>query len=319
MTPSSSAVTDFTTIADGLEFPEGPIALPNGDILLVEIARGTLTRVSANGSKSVVADLGGGPNGAALGPDGWVYVCNNGGFQWIRRNGRLYPGDEPENYSSGRIERVHPQTGQIEVLYTHCEGQPLRGPNDLVFDEHGGFWFTDHGKSRPRERDITGVFYAKADGSYIEEAVFPMQAPNGIGLSPDGQELYVAETPTGRLWAFALDDQGALRQPPERGPGRRPDGGRLLVGRSGYFMFDSLAVTASGKVCVATLIDGGITVFDPVEGGRAPEFIALPDPLTTNICFGGPAARVAYVTLSSTGQLISLPWAEPGLKLAHAQ
>ncbi|MEM1436788.1 MAG: SMP-30/gluconolactonase/LRE family protein [Pseudomonadota bacterium] len=314
----TALTSDFTVLADGLEFPEGPIALPDGSVLLVEIARGTLTRISAEGNKQVVAEVGGGPNGAALGPGGWVYLCNNGGFQWIRRNGRLYPGDEPENYSSGRIERVHPDSGAIEVLYTHCNGQPLRGPNDLVFDRHGGFWFTDHGKTRPRERDVTGVFYAKADGSYIEEVIFPMQAPNGIGLSPDGQELYVAETPTGRLWAFALDDQGALRQPAERGPGRRPDGGRLLHGRGGYFMFDSLAVTAGGKVCVATLIDGGITIYDPADEGAEPGFVALPDPLTTNICFGGADARLAYVTLSSTGRLITLPWSEPGLSLPHS-
>ncbi|MCH2100247.1 MAG: SMP-30/gluconolactonase/LRE family protein, partial [Pseudomonadales bacterium] len=57
-------------LAKGLRFPEGPIALPGGDVLLVEIARGTLTRVALDGTVSVVANLGGGPNGAAIGPDG---------------------------------------------------------------------------------------------------------------------------------------------------------------------------------------------------------------------------------------------------------
>ena len=311
----ADATPALHTLAEGLQFPEGPVALPNGDVLVVEIARGTLTRVTADGTVSVVAEVGGGPNGAALGPDGWVYLCNNGGFQWIRRHGRLYPGDEPENYGGGRIERVHLETGAIEVLYTNCSGQPLRGPNDLVFDGAGGFWFTDHGKTRPRERDRTGVYYAKADGSYIEEVIFPMEAPNGIGLSPDGRELYVAETPTGRLWAFALSEPGMLAAA-ERGPGRRPDGGRLLPGRAGYFMFDSLAVSASGKVCVATLIDGGITIFDPVGGGE-PDFVPMPDVLTTNLCFGASAAPTAYVTLSSTGRLVRLPWPESGAELPY--
>jgi gluconolactonase len=67
-------------LATGLLFPEGPVALDDGSVLLVEIARGTLSRVTTDGRVQVVADLGGGPNGAAIGPDGAVYICNNGGF-----------------------------------------------------------------------------------------------------------------------------------------------------------------------------------------------------------------------------------------------
>ena len=57
-------------IATGLKFPEGPVALPDGDVLLVEIQRGTLSRVRPDGRVTVVAHTGGGPNGAAIGPDG---------------------------------------------------------------------------------------------------------------------------------------------------------------------------------------------------------------------------------------------------------
>ena len=78
----ADAMTDFRLVAEGLRFPEGPIALPDGDVLVVEIAAGRLTRVHPDGSKTVVATPGGGPNGAAMGPDGKCYVCNNGGFIW---------------------------------------------------------------------------------------------------------------------------------------------------------------------------------------------------------------------------------------------
>jgi gluconolactonase len=156
---------EITEVASGLGFPEGPVALDDGSVLVVEIQNGTLTRVAANGEKTLVADLGGGPNGAAMGPDGYCYVCNNGGFEWHRgRDGRVFPGNQPADYSGGRIERVNIQTGAVERLYETCEGEPLKGPNDLVFDREGGFWFTDHGKTRARDRDRTGVFYAKADG-----------------------------------------------------------------------------------------------------------------------------------------------------------
>ena len=298
-------------LATGLRFPEGPIALPSGDVLLVEIERGTLTRVAVDGTVSVVAELGGGPNGAALGPDGACYVCNNGGFVWHERSGRLFPGEEPADYSGGRIERVNLETGEASVLYDACDGLPLRGPNDLVFDGHGGFWFTDHGKHGARARDRTGVFYARADGSYIEEVIHPLEGPNGVGLAPDGGTLYVAETLTGRCWAWELDGPGRLKR--ERRD--RPDGGRLLPAPPGYLLYDSLAVDGKGRVCVATLVQGGITIIDP-EAWTA-ELRPFDDVLTTNICFGGPELRTAFVTLSTTGRLVALPWDVPGLPLHH--
>ena len=59
---------EVTVIASGLAFPEGPIAQPDGSIVLVEIKAGLLTRVR-DGGKETIAELGGGPNGAAIGPD----------------------------------------------------------------------------------------------------------------------------------------------------------------------------------------------------------------------------------------------------------
>jgi gluconolactonase len=296
---------DVTVITQGLAFPEGPVALSDGAVLVVEIQRGTLTRVAEDGTQSIIAELGGGPNGAALGPDGHCYICNNGGFEWHKgRDGRVFPGEQPANYTGGRIERVDLKTGAVETLYEACNGERLKGPNDLVFDQTGGFWFTDHGKTSPRTRDRTGVFYAAADGSRIEEVIFPMEAPNGIGLSPDEKTLYVAETPTGRLWAYAIASPGVLDVDIPR---------RMLAQRPDFHMFDSLAVDASGNVCVATLITGGITSHSP--DGSAVEFFAMPDVLTTNIAFGGEDLQTAYITLSSTGKLIKATWPTPGLRL----
>lgn len=310
---AEAAEVEMEVMATGLQFPEGPIALSDGSVLLVEIARGTLTRVDTDATVEVVAELGGGPNGAALGPDGAVYVCNNGGMQFHTVRGKTYPGAQPDDYAGGRIERVDLETGEVDVLYTHAGDVELRGPNDLVFDRTGGFWFTDHGKFRERDQDRTGVFYAKADGSSITEMIFPLEGPNGIGLSPNEDEVYVAETPTGRVWAYELSAPGELLG--ERRD--KPDGGRLLSGRNGYFYFDSLAIDGDGNVCVATIIDGGITVLSP--SGEAPRFVPMPDRITTNICFGGPDMRTAYVTLSSTGQLVKTQWDRPGLQLNYQQ
>ncbi len=292
----------ITEITTGLQFPEGPIAMPDGSIIVVEIQRGTVSRVSPEGSIEVIATPGGGPNGAAIGPDGACYICNNGGFEWHERNSLVFPGDQPIDYSGGRIERVDLSSGEVSVLYTECNGNPLRGPNDIVFDRQGGFWFTDHGKNRPRDKDRTGVYYATIDGQHIREVIFPMEAPNGIGLSPAEDQLYVAETPTGRLWSFDISEPGVI------------DGARRMLAQiPDYHMFDSLAVDAEGNICVATLITGGITVHSP-DGERA-QLIEMPDILTTNICFGGEDLKTAYITLSSTGSLVSIPWHCAGLPL----
>lgn len=304
-----AAVREITA---GLRFPEGPVAMPDGSVVLVEIERGTLTRVAPDGTTSVIATPGGGPNGAAIGPDGKCYVCNNGGFAWHEDARSLRPTLQPPDYSGGRIERIDLATGEVETLYTECGGNALRGPNDIVFDNQGGFWFTDLGKTRARDWDRGAVYYAKADGSMITEVIQPMVTPNGIGLSPEGDRLYVAETQTGRLWGFEITGPGELKKL----PWPSVTGGKLVAGLPGFQLFDSLAVEANGNICVATLFSGCITVISP--DGELVEQVATPDEYTTNICFGGPDLRTAYVTLSGAGRLVAIDWARPGLRLNHA-
>lgn len=302
---------DARVIATGLCFPEGPVALADGSVALVEIERQTVSRVRPNGAVEVIARTGGGPNGMALGPDGALYVANNGGFAWRIEDGMLRPVLQPSDYTSGRIERVDIATGKTRVLYDRCGEHALRGPNDLVFDAYGGFYFSDLGKTRPRDRDQGGLYYATADGARIVEVAYPILTPNGVGLSPDGATVYVAETETARLWAFDLAGPGVARKQPFPSP----HGGRLVIGLGGYQRLDSLAVDAAGNICVATLLSGCISVIAP--DGRLIRQVPTGDPMTTNICFGGPGLRTAYITLSGKGQLIALDWPEPGLALAH--
>src|SRR5262249_9973965 len=143
-------------VAEGLRFPEGPIAMEDGSVILVEIARGTLTRCW-NGKAEVSANIGGGPNGAAIGPEGARYSRNNRGTQQIERGGGTIPTSLAPDYSGGRIERVDLATGKVERLYDTVGAHKLRGPNDLVFDKSGGFWFTDYGKDMERTRDRSGL------------------------------------------------------------------------------------------------------------------------------------------------------------------
>lgn len=304
---------DFQLITDQLHFPEGPIATSRGSVILVEIQVGRLSEVDvATGSVNAIADCGGGPNGAAVGPDGAIYVCNNGGFIWHELGDMVAPGGQPDDYIGGRIQRVDPSSGAVTDVYTEVGGHPLRGPNDIVFDSQGGFWFTDLGKSRPRDMDLGGLYYATADGTRVEEVVYGLQTPNGVGLSPAGDRVYVAETLPGRVWAWDVESPGKIA-PSGTGPG----GANLLWGFDGYQLLDSLAVDSAGNVCVATLVTGAVSVISP--DGKLTDQVMLPehDFFVTNVCFGGDDLRTAYITASGRGRLYATTWPVPGLRLAH--
>ncbi len=304
-------------VAEGLRFPEGPIALDDGSVLLVEIERRTLSRVTPDGTVEVVADCGGGPNGAALGPDGAVYVCNNGGFAWRHVDGMLLPGTQPPDYAGGSLQRVDPDTGEVDVLYTECDGWPLRGPNDLVLDRHGGIYFTDLGKGRDTTFDRGAVYYAQPDGSSIAVVARPLVTPNGIALSPDEDRLYYAETMTGRVWYWELAGPGVIAPAGQQLTSSGGAPARLLGSVAGESRVDSMAVDAEGNVCVATLGAGAITAFAPDGTIRA--LVPVPgDPMVTNVCFGGPELRTAYITASAFGTLVAHEWHCEGHRLNFA-
>lgn len=290
-------------IAEGLDFPEGPVAMADGSVVLTEIRGERLTRVRADGSKEALAEIDGGPNGAAIGPDGAVWICDNGrAFSYHEQDGLSIPGLTPANHRPGCIRRYDLASGGLETVY-----DGLIAPNDLVFDTNGGFWFTDHGVGTADGRRFGALYHASADGSAISRQRDGLIGPNGVGLSPDGRTVYVADTYLQRLWAFDIEAPGTLAPPPGFAPGR------VVCNLPGYQLLDSLAVEAGGKVCVATIVNGGISIIDP-DGSV--EHVPVPDAVTTNICFGGADMRDAWITAGSTGRLYKARWPRPGLRLA---
>lgn len=296
------------TIATGLLLPEGPIALSDGSVLVTEVGSGRLVHVSADGEVTIIAELGGGANGAAVGPDGAIYVCNNGGgFDCALRDGRLSIAFAPERYVGGSIQRVDLKSGSVSTLYTHCETDALLAPNDIIFDAAGGFWFTDHGTSSVQGKMYGGLYYALTDGSAIRRVRGGLLSPNGIGISPEGRWLYWTDTLSARLWRAEIAAPGELAD-----YGHTP--GEVVGTAPGHVMLDSLAVEAGGRICIGSIIHGGITIFDPVDGSS--EHVAMDDFMVTNICFGGQDGRDAWITAAGTGRLVHTRWPRAGLPLA---
>ncbi len=340
---------NITVLSSTLEYPEGPIHCSDGSIMLVEIKGEKLSVVAPEGGDSkTIAMLPGGPNGAAIGPDGCVYVCNDGGFEWmsipnINPNPILVGGNQPNNYSGGSLQKIDPKTGDVTTLFTECSSREfpvgtaapdwnpafkLCGPDDLVFDEVGGIWFSDFGKTRERERDITGVYYVSPDRSSIKQMIYPLNSPNGIALSPDGSKLYVALTYERKIVYYDLSAPGVIRPNTVSGPDAGSmDGSYLLTAKlEGQAILDSMALDEQGNIYVATMLpngsnpmtNGGISVISP-QGDVEFIPITLPDhvfsPLPSNICFGGPDMKTAYVTCGGAGYLLKMPAKIPGLKL----
>lgn len=303
----------FDVVATGLGFPEGPTFLGDGSVLVVDMEGGRIVRVD-DGRVEVVATPGGGPNGLALADAGTAVVANNGGFRWTEVGGRRIPIDhathtnEPPGFAGGRMEQVDLSTGKTAVLYERHEGRPLRGPNDVVFDSEGGFWFTDHGKGRYESVDRGALYYAPPGGGDLRQVAFPLLGPNGVGLSPEGDVVYVAETFTGRLWAWDLAGPGEVK--PAQGSLAVRHGGRCVVATP--YSFDSLAVEQDGRIAIGGIGDGIVVV---TPDGEEVDVHPIPGDVTTNIAFGGPEMTTAVITLSRSGQLARCTWPRPGLRL----
>ena len=298
-----------------LKFPEGPVALGDGSVLFVEIEGQTLSCLRPDGSVDVVAKLPGGPNGVAIGPDGAAWVCNNGGvysfIQMDTPNGKITipsPAGPNPDHKGGWIQRVDLKTGAVTDFF---RDKGLISPDDIVFDKRGGFWFTDTGKQYPDRIEKGGLYYVPPGAATLNR-VAEVPSANGVGLSPDGNTLYVADTLFARLWKCTLDpDRPGAVVPVE--PLKLP--GDVLGPLPGYTLVDSLKIGADGRIWQGTIrLEGGcITIFD--ETGAVADSLPVADPFATNLCFGGPNLTDLWITASSTGMIYKAPDAPPGLKL----
>lgn len=279
-------------VATGFQFPEGPAFDRAGNLYVVEIRGGQVSRVRPSGAVEIFAKNGGGPNGSQFAPNGDLVVANNGGFG----------GGEP-----GRIERIDP-SGRVTPWLTTAAGAPLDKPNDLGFDAQGNLYFTN--PRWPRRGEPSGqsppgdVCFATPDG-VARRIHTGLAFPNGIGVAPDGRTLVVCETGTGKLHGFPILSPGVLGTPrvvADLGPKGQPDG----------FAFD-----ADGHILCCGWETGKIWVFAP-GSSECIETIACEDDGVTNVCFGGPEHRTLFVTESKLGRVVALDWKRPGMRLFGA-
>lgn len=282
-------------VAEGLRFPEGPVALSDGSVLVSELA-GAIARVRPDGHIKRY-DCGGGANGAAVGPDGSVYVANNGSGCLVKEDGFTRPGGSDSGsrpYAGGSLQKLNLETGKVETVCTHVDGVELGWLNEIVFDACGSCYFVDTTQGNLCYTDLTG--------GVVRTVATGLDLPNGLGFSPDGLRLYVSET-IGDVLVWDIE-----------GPGRLVNK-RVHYHSAEEHGWDGLAVDGGGNVCVANLKASGISVISP--GGEEISRFVTPqfDPWITNICFGGPDLGTAYICSAGRGILYSVRWPWRGLRL----
>lgn len=239
----------------------------------------------------------------------------------------------PKPDAAGSICKVNLKTGTVTELYGPSTGHALVAPDDITFDAHGpegSFWFTDCGYQNGEILRKGGLYASHVNGQTLEKLA-DIPSANGIGFSKDGSRLYVADTLFARLWELEIDiarnddtspRKGALTRVVKPGP-FPPFPGRVVLTLPGLQWVDSLKVEDSGRVCIATLLRGGITVFDPADGSVdfLPVGGAVPgqepgDPFTSNLCFGGRHLTDVWITASASGRIYKGSWPRPGLRQA---
>lgn len=280
-------------LAEGLEFPEGPIAIGGGEVVFTQIRGQRLSRYK-DGVVETISKTGGGANGATLGPDGAFYVANNGGIssapdgQW-----------KAEDPIAGRIQRVTPD-GELSDVATDLPGEAPHRPNDLCFGPDGLLYFTD-----PHNwEDITNLKPGRVNRTDMEGNVEQLaevkRFPNGIGFGPDGR-LYVAESVTKHMWAYDWS-AGGLGEPEAFCvlPAGYPDG----------FCFD-----ADGNLIVCGSLGDLVCIFDR-EGNLQDRLDAPQHSEPTNCCIGDGKL---YVTCSGSGKLVAFNYATDALPLYPAR
>jgi gluconolactonase len=267
----------------GGKFLEGPAFDKEGNLWVVNIESGWVSKITPDGKWTDAFNTGGQPQGLKF-----------------HKDGRLFGVDRKKG-----VFIYDPKTQKLSDYVLYYQNENFHGPNDLIFDSQGGLYFTDPwGTSMVNQ---TGAVYYVSPQGKISRLINNMAFPNGIALSPDEKTLYVAETMRNAVWAVQLEEPGVLLMRRARIMAYLPGGG---IGG------DGMALDEKGNLYVAYVDAGEVVVLTPK--GKLIGSIKLPEgagPFNTNVAFGGQDGKVLYITESSENVIYRVAMKVRGLKL----
>jgi len=272
--------------SSGLGFPEGPVVLPDGSWLVVEMEAepGCVTQISPDGGTRRVIARTGRPNGLAVDKHGFIWVAES---------------------CSSVLLRIS-MDGKVEVIATECDGEPFLWPNDLCFGPDGALYLTDSGvrvrdfkigtRHRPDYETVKldgRVYRVDPQSGRVRQLDGGLRFTNGIAFGPDGS-LFVNETMTGMIYRYSWQSGHELG-PRECFGNSNPDR------TTGFQGPDGMAFSKDGRLYVAVFGRGRVTVMGP--DGAIVEHIPTLGQRPTNVAFGLPGDKRIYVTENEFGAL----------------
>lgn len=277
-------------VCPGIHFPEGPVWCPDGTLAVTSVTAGAVYRIDPDeGRAHILADTGGGANGAVLASDGGLVVTQNGGVD-LNVTGVIDSAPPPRKTSPG-LQRIAPD-GEVSFLVAG----DFHAPNDLCVAPDGTIYFTDPGHFPPPDPSIGRVMAYTPDGT-VRTVDEPFWYCNGIAVEASGS-------------LAVIEQMGLMRL--------SPDGGETdwIIEELGPGAGDGFCIDEDGNFYVASTVEHGIRVVSPE--GEVLDFLHIPgDGLTTNCCFGGGDLRTLYVTDAVPGQVVAFEdMPTPGLPLA---
>ena len=272
---------EFTKIAEGLHFPEGPAWDGKGNLYVSSCYGGYISKITGDGVTRFT-DSTSNPslkqtNGITFYKDGNMYACD---------------------YGLGAILRITPE-GKSEIFINGYEGKRFNRPNDLAFDNNGNLFFTDP-KSYGKDKLDGRIFRINLESKKVTLLMDSLAFPNGIAFFPDGKKLFVCESAKNRIINFDVESDGPLtnKQVFTELHGGDPDG---------------IAFDIEGNLYAAHFGGGAIYVISP--DGIIKQKIITPGKKPSNVEFGDDDMKTLFITEVETNSVYSIRVEVSGVKL----
>ena len=262
-TPPVADGAKLEKLPGNYRFTEGPSADASGAVYFTDQPNDAIYRIGEDGKVSLFLKPAGRSNGMSFAPDGILISCAD------------------EKNELWAIEVGSSKRRTIASLFG---GKALNGPNDVHVMADGGLYLTDPFYRRDwwahsaMPQDKQAVYYLPPEGGPLVRVADDLKKPNGITGTPDGKTLYVSDIDAGKTWRYRIQPDGRLE-------------GKELFCRQGS---DGMTIDSAGNLY---LTGKGVTVYAP--SGEKLGTIAVPQPWTSNVCFGGPDRDWLYITASA--------------------